>query len=93
MIVGAARLSARSAGAEVKALMERRGGGLVRNEGEAECLRVVEAGGTTLTRPYNGATRTGAVLEEFERSERPFWALKFQRRKERGPQLRASRIG
>jgi hypothetical protein len=29
--------------------MERRGGGLVRNEGEAECMRVVEAEGTTLT--------------------------------------------
>lgn len=37
------------------------------NEGEAECLRVVEAAGTTLTRPYNEALRTGAVLEEFER--------------------------
>jgi hypothetical protein len=36
-------------------------------KGERECLRVVEAEGTTLTGPYNGATRTGAVLEEFER--------------------------
>jgi hypothetical protein len=35
---GAASLSARSGWAEVKALTERRGRGLVRNEGEAKCF-------------------------------------------------------
>ncbi len=48
--------------------MERRGGGLVRNEGEAECLRVVVAEGATLTAHKIGDT-DGAELEEFERSE------------------------
>jgi hypothetical protein len=49
--------------------MERRGGGLIRNEGEAECLRVVEAGGTTLTAHKMGRYPDGAELEKFERSE------------------------
>jgi hypothetical protein len=50
--------------------MERRGSGLVRNEGEAECLRVVEiAQRYDLDRPYNEALPDGAELEEFERSE------------------------
>jgi hypothetical protein len=38
--------------------MERRGGGFIRNEGEAECLRVVEAAGTTLTAHKMGRYRT-----------------------------------
>ena len=39
--------------------MERRGGGFIRNEGEAECVRVVEAEGTTLTAHKMGRYRTG----------------------------------
>jgi hypothetical protein len=48
--------------------MERRGGGLVRNEGEAECLRVVEAAGTTLTAHKIGRHGRGRA-EKIERSE------------------------
>ncbi len=36
-------------GEKSKRWVERRGGGFIRNEGEAECLREVEAEGTTLT--------------------------------------------
>jgi hypothetical protein len=39
--------------------MERRGRGFIRNEREAECLRVVEAAGTTLTAHKMGRYRTG----------------------------------
>ena len=44
-------------------------------EGEAKRSRVVEiAQRYDLDRPYNGARRTGQVLEEFERSEQRFSA-------------------
>ena len=36
-------------GEKSKRWLERRGGGFIRNEGEAECSRGVEAEGTTLT--------------------------------------------
>jgi len=50
--------------------MERRGRGLVRNEGEAECLRVVEiAQRYYLDPPIKWGATDGAELEEFERSE------------------------
>ncbi len=39
--------------------MERRGGGFIRNEGEAECLRGVEAEGTTLTAHKMGSYGRG----------------------------------
>ncbi|MFA5263902.1 MAG: hypothetical protein WC378_08735 [Opitutaceae bacterium] len=62
MIAGAARLSARSGWAKVKALGEApRGRPAQRDQsrGEAERLRVVEAAGTTLTAHKMGRYRTG----------------------------------
>jgi len=49
--------------------MERRGSGFIRNEGEVECLRVVEAAGTTLTAHTMGRLRTGQSYNNYERSE------------------------
>jgi hypothetical protein len=67
--------------AAVKALLERRGCVPLEgtNEGEAERLRVVEiAQRYDLDRPYNGAARTGVVLEEFER-QRALWLATLRR--------------
>jgi hypothetical protein len=50
--------------------MERRGDGFIRNEGEAECLRVVETEGTTLTAHKMGRSGRGRA-GKFERSEHP----------------------
>jgi hypothetical protein len=57
--------------------MQRRGGGIIRNEGEAKCLRVVEAEGTTLTAHKMG--RYGRGIAGRIRAERASKGLLISR--------------